>query len=71
MIVLAHRMAKIYLADMTLRGSLPPGLKLDPAAISGTPAKAGTYAFTITATNDFGNDSATYTVTIAAADPDR
>jgi hypothetical protein len=40
MIVLAHRMAKIYLADMTLRGSLPPGLKLDPAAISGTPAKA-------------------------------
>ncbi len=48
-------------------GSLPPGLSLGQATISGTPTKAGTYTFTITATNEFGSDSASYTVTIAAA----
>jgi parallel beta-helix repeat protein len=48
-------------------GSLPPGLTLDPATIAGTPTAAGTYAFTITATNEFGSDSARYTVVITAA----
>lgn len=48
-------------------GSLPPGLTLDPATLAGTPTTAGTYSFTITATNEFGSDSARYTVVIAAA----
>jgi parallel beta-helix repeat protein len=48
-------------------GSLPPGLTLDPATIAGTPTAAGTYTFTITATNEFGSDSARYTVVITAA----
>jgi hypothetical protein len=63
-------------------GSLPPGLQLasqngDPWTITGTPAKAGTYAFTvqITASNTNGpyGPSATQqlTITIGTGSSDR
>jgi LPXTG-motif cell wall-anchored protein len=41
-------------------GALPVGLVLDPAtgAITGTPTTPGPYAFTVTATNDWGTDVA-------------
>lgn len=47
-------------------GTLPAGLSLDAATgiISGTPATADTYTFTVTATNDSGSDSKEYTLTI-------
>ena len=46
-------------------GALPDGLKLENGVISGTPTAEGTSTFTVTATNDIGNDSKEYTLTIA------
>jgi hypothetical protein len=51
-------------------GSLPTGLTLDTTTglISGTPTTAGSYTFTVTASNGVAPDtSAAYTVTVAAA----
>jgi len=49
-------------------GTLPPGLTLDAlsGAISGTPTTAGTFPFTIAASNDAGEDSAHYVVDVEA-----
>ena len=46
--------------------SLPAGLSLgaDTGVISGIPTAAGTYSFTVTATNDYGSDSKEFTLTI-------
>lgn len=51
-------------------GSLPPGLALDKTTgkLTGTPTTAGTYTFTVRATNTAGTDeTASITITIAAA----
>jgi hypothetical protein len=48
-------------------GTLPTGLSLDTATgeIFGTPTVAGSYAFTITLTDGFGNsDSAALAITV-------
>ena len=43
----------------------PPGLTLNNGGtITGTPTAAGTYSFTVTATNDYGSDSKEFTLTI-------
>ncbi len=49
-------------------GTLPEGLTLNASTgvISGTPTTAGTYTFTIKATNSYGNDTKSYTLTITA-----
>jgi hypothetical protein len=47
-------------------GALPPGLTLDASGtISGKPTAAGSFTFTVKATNDKTLGSATYTITIA------
>ena len=50
-------------------GTLPSGLSLDPSTgvISGTPKTAGTSTFTVKATNNYGNVSAPFTITVAAS----
>jgi hypothetical protein len=50
-------------------GSLPPGLTLDPATglIAGTPTTAGTFPFTITATNAYGSDTQSSELTLTVA----
>lgn len=47
-------------------GELPPGLTLDPntGLVSGTPTAAGSYTFTVTATNQYGTDAQEYTIVI-------
>ena len=52
-------------------GALPNGLTLGNGTISGTPTAAGTYSFTVTATNTGGSDSEQLSITInlAAAVP--
>ena len=49
-------------------GSLPDGLTLnaDTGAITGTPTTAGTYDFTITASNSEGSASQSYTIVVSA-----
>ena len=49
-------------------GSLPTGLTLSSdGKISGTPTTAGTYSFTVTATNTGGSDSKPLSITISSA----
>jgi hypothetical protein len=50
-------------------GALPPGLSLDPVsgALTGTPTTAGSYTFTLSATNSAGSVSRQYTVVIDAS----
>ena len=49
-------------------GDLPEGLTLSAAGtISGMPATAGTYTFTVRATNDAGSDTKEFTVAIVPA----
>ena len=45
-------------------GILPDGLSLNENTISGTPTKAGTYAFTVKATNSGGSNSRQLSITI-------
>lgn len=52
-------------------GSLPNGLKLSGSMISGTPAAAGTFNFTVKATNATGNDTQALSIVINAAAPDK
>ena len=55
---------------LTYSATLPPGLAIDPASglISGTPATAGTYGVTVTATDTSGRTgSASFTWTITPA----
>ena len=50
-------------------GNLPAGLTLAAdGKISGTPSAAGTYTFTVKASNGAGSDTKSFTVKIAAAD---
>lgn len=46
-------------------GALPPGLSLNDCTISGTPTEAGSFAFTVTATNSAGSTERSFTLTIA------
>jgi hypothetical protein len=49
-------------------GALPPGLGLSTAgALTGTPTAAGSFTFTIRASNAYGSADGTFTVSIAAA----
>jgi len=50
-------------------GALPAGLSLDSVsgAVTGTPTTAGTFAFTLTATNAYGSVSRGFSVVIAPA----
>ena len=51
-------------------GALPPGLALSPAGvISGTPTTAGSYTFTVKATNASGDDTKQLSITITATPP--
>ena len=47
--------------------TLPDGLNLENDTITGTPATADIYTFTVTATNDSGSDSKEFTLTINPA----
>lgn len=48
-------------------GSLPTGLTLSGATISGTPTVSGAYSFTITATNACGSDIQAFSGTVTTA----
>ena len=65
----SHTVAAVGAPTITyaiVDGALPDGLTLDPATgeISGTPTEAGTFTFSVRATNDYGSDVAAYSVTI-------
>ena len=51
-------------------GSLPAGLALSGDTISGTPATAGTFTFTVKATNSAGSDTQELSIVIQAASVD-
>ena len=51
-------------------GSLPNGLTLSGNTISGTPATAGTFTFTVKATNSAGSDTQELSIVIQAASVD-
>lgn len=44
------------------------GLKLSGSTLSGTPAKAGTYTFSVCASGDYGEDYCEYTLTVKEAE---
>ena len=48
----------------TLDGNLPSGLKFSNGSISGKPAKAGNFTFTLTASNSIGKDKKKFTIAI-------
>ncbi len=52
-------------------GTLPAGLSLDAVTgvVSGTPAAAGTYSFTIKAENNIGSDTQELSITVKKAEP--
>src|SRR5690606_1713586 len=52
-------------------GDLPSGLELneETGEISGTPTSTGVYAFEVTATNDFGDGSGNFVITVTALIP--
>jgi len=47
-------------------GSVPPGIAFDETTgvLSGTPTTAGSYTFTVTATNEYGTDTREYTIVV-------
>lgn len=50
-------------------GSLPAGLSLsEQGELSGTPGSAGTFNFTVTATNDYGSQDKQFSLSIVRAD---
>jgi PKD repeat protein len=48
-------------------GSLPPGFSFSSGGISGTALQKGTFTFTLKATNDVGNTTKQFTITIVDA----
>jgi len=50
-------------------GNLPNGLSLSGDTISGTPSTAGTFNFTVIATNGAGNDTKALSITISDSPP--
>ena len=64
----AYNQTLLASGDATITWSssdLPEWLTLNSdGTISGTPTAAGTYSFTVTATNDYGSDSKEFTLTI-------
>lgn len=64
----------IFTADGTITwsitgGSLPAGLSLsEQGELSGTPGSAGTFNFTVTATNDYGSQDKQFSLSIVRAD---
>jgi|GEM_PF-4334698 len=55
-----------YAQWSVISGSLPPGLELNYGYIGGYPKSAGTYNFTVRATNASGSDTKALSITIVA-----